>query len=152
MTYEQMDKAVKTFMINNIDILKNKTVAIRYDNKPVNVGETLEESKSNANRDDDRDFPEYGSKEYNDAEYLDGTCAYALNDSEDYTYWINDEEEINDFFEEYGLNGDGIVCKNSSLFNHCSIVIGDINNDCMILREDSGEIILNNCEVVEILW
>lgn len=49
------------------------------------IGSVVEQvSRSNANRQDERDFPAYGSDEYEELEELDGLCAYLLDKDEDY--------------------------------------------------------------------
>jgi len=150
MDYTEMEEAVKTYLLENINTLRNNyTVALRYDNIDMAVGSKLEDSKTNTDREDSRDFPEFGTKDYNDMETLNGTCCYILNNKEDYR---NFTYEIEDFMEDEGLRGSGIVSKESSLFNHCSIVIGIENTDCMQLLEDEGEILLTDCVVVKRLW
>lgn len=51
---------------------------IRFEDKEYKIGDICFNSKSNTNREDERDFPEFGSEEYNELEELDGTCAWSL--------------------------------------------------------------------------
>ena len=150
MDYLEMNEAVKTYLIENIDSLRNKyTVALRYDNVDMVVGSELEYSKTNIDRDDERDFPFFGSDEYKNMETLEGTCCYVLNNKEDYR---NFTYELEEFMDDEGLRGSGINSKEHSLFNHCSIVIGTENTDCDQLLEDEGEILLTGCTIAKRLW
>jgi len=152
MTYREIEKSLKSFMEENYDLLNGKVIAIRYDNVNAEVGTILNDSKSNLDRDDSRDFPGYGSSEYDSMDEIDGTCVYAINSEQDYRNFIYGSDDVADFFEEYGIDGPGIVSKEDSMFNHCSIVTGEENTDCQILREDEGEMVLKNCTVAVKLW
>lgn len=56
---------------------------IRFEKRNnIDVGCVLENSKTNIDRNDSRDFPEFGTPEYDDLEELDGTCAYFVFDGE----------------------------------------------------------------------
>jgi len=59
-------------------------LGIRFENKLRTVGEVIEEcSKDNDSRDDERDFPEYGTEEYEEMEELDGISTYDIHTWED---------------------------------------------------------------------
>lgn len=55
---------------------------VRFDSRDLNPGDKLGKSKSNINREDVRDFPEYGTEEYNSLLSLGGTCAYFVFDGD----------------------------------------------------------------------
>jgi len=56
-------------------------IGIRFENKERTIGEVIEEySKSNVDREDEREFPEYGTDEYDSMEELDGVSAWNATD------------------------------------------------------------------------
>lgn len=54
-------------------------VGIRFETKEREIGEVCDNSKHNADREDERDFPEYGTAEYDELDELDGTSAWRIN-------------------------------------------------------------------------
>jgi len=117
-------------------------IGIRFENKDREIGEELEWSKHNSDREDERDFPEYGTPEYDELPTLDGTSAWDLSLLSDRYYpgfgetrWITDHEK---------------ECKRYFLADHCYIVAGDkkgIHDD-----PDYGEILIRDAVVVAKLW
>lgn len=108
---------------------------IRFENKDRQEGEVITDcSRSNEDREDEREFPEYGTEEYEDLEELDGVCAWNVNGSWGWADSSADEEE-----------------EASSLFvgTHCYIlgVIGYCEDG-----EDENEIIMNRPTVLAKLW
>lgn len=72
-----------------LQALVNKTVAVyeddylyigvRFEDKARTVGEAVEDySKSNIDREDEREFPEYGTEEYAEMEELNGVSAWSV--------------------------------------------------------------------------
>lgn len=53
-------------------------IGIRFEDKEREIGEVCEYSRHNGTREDERDFPEYGTPEYEEMEMLDGTSAWNL--------------------------------------------------------------------------
>jgi hypothetical protein len=51
-------------------------VGFRFENLNRKVGDVCGNSKHNPDREDVRDFPEYGTDEYDSLPELNGTCAY----------------------------------------------------------------------------
>lgn len=49
---------------------------IRFEDKARQVGDICECSKDNRDRTDERDFPEYGTPEYDEMPELEGSCAW----------------------------------------------------------------------------
>lgn len=98
-------------------------VGIRFEDKEREVGEICENSKNNYNREDERDFPEYGTAEYDEMEEFDGTSAWDLRNYDD---WGRPE----DFMTKY-----------------CYIIAGDnlTNQDDGL---DYNEIVIENAKVI----
>ncbi|MFT8710095.1 MAG: hypothetical protein ABF820_11775, partial [Sporolactobacillus sp.] len=53
-------------------------VGIRFEDKDRAVDEICENSRHNSDREDEREFPEFGTEEYDDMEELDGACAWDI--------------------------------------------------------------------------
>ena len=141
MTKEELIKVAIAYAVEHVDDMPQwaDSMGIRYDNKIVQVGEELNDSKTNYGRDDARDFPQFGDDDYDDLESLGGVSCYHLADR----YDDIDDIKNQHFFEEC-LSG-----SKEAQWDHCSIIIGQkTDNYC----EDSGEAILGRAEVVKILW
>lgn len=55
-------------------------VGLRFENKVRQDGEIIKEtSKDNPDRDDDRDFPEYGTDEYKEMEEMEGISSWDIH-------------------------------------------------------------------------
>jgi len=54
--------------------------AVRFDSRTLQPGDTLDASRHNIDRDDERDFPAYDDPEYTELPMLNGTSAYTLTD------------------------------------------------------------------------
>ena len=119
-------------------------VGFRFDERKYNVGEKLNfNSKTNMGREDERDFPEYGTKEYNRLEELDGVCAYTLDMS---SRWVEDVEQQVD--EIFGID-DYVSEDDQYKYAHIYILSSDqYSND---FAEDEYEIILPKPTVLEII-
>ena len=140
MTKQELLKRVEKYVEKNSCDLPHwaSTIGVRYDNRVVSVGDELPNSRSNVDRDDTRDFPTYGTPEYDDSEELDGTSVYLA------AHHYDDLDDI----QNYGL--ETILCgSDESVWDHAVIVIGmETDSFC----EDDGEVVLAYCTVVEILW
>jgi hypothetical protein len=110
------------------------TVGIRYDNKTVAVGNELEASVLNTDREDGRDFPAYDP----DAERAAGTSCYLVANQ------FDDEDDITSLDIGRYVSG-----QTEAAWCHCSLVIGKRTDD---FCEDLGEVILAGCEVVKVYW
>jgi len=136
--------ALKTYLMANMDgKLDCEMVGLRYDNKDVKVGDILGDSKANWERDEDRDFPEFGSEEYDNATDLDGTCCYSVCDGND-LYYADTEEEIDAIMAK----AEKFISENSS-FEHLSIVFGDQGQGEV---EDQGEVLIKDPEIAKVLY
>lgn len=76
----KIEAAIKSHMINDTAERGFYHYGIRFENKVRNVGEVIEDlSRHNLDRDDERDFPEFGTDEYSNAPVLDGVSAWDLD-------------------------------------------------------------------------
>ena len=120
------------------------TIGIRYDDKIVTVGEELECSRDNSDREDPRDFPKFGSENFDSLTRLPGTSAYKVCESNCF-----DPEDEDDYYDDFDTTWiEYINSQEDSAWAHCSIVIG---KSCD-WAEDEGEVLLEGCEVVKVLW
>lgn len=137
-----MVKEIKRFLVENMNgKLEAGIVALRYDNKNIEVGEILGNSIANWEREDSRDFPEYNC----DCEKINGTSVYSLTSD---LWYMDTEEEVDEVID----GADKIIVGSEiTEFKHCSIVIGndEVNT---IDAEDDGEAIVTNCKVVKVLF
>ena len=75
--------------VNGFDECEWEYLGIRFENKVRSVGEIIEEcSKDNEGREDERDFPEYGTSEYNEMEDLDGISTWDIRDWQNSVYSV----------------------------------------------------------------
>lgn len=61
-------------------------IGIRFEDKEREIGDVCENSRHNPDRDDERDFPVFGSAEYEELPVLDGTSAWNLASLSDRNY------------------------------------------------------------------
>ncbi|MWV44932.1 hypothetical protein GRF59_15020 [Paenibacillus sp. HJL G12] len=61
-------------------------IGLRFENKERAIGEECEYSRHNADREDEREFPKYGTEEYEEMELLNGTSAWDMSISQTYEY------------------------------------------------------------------
>lgn len=104
-------------------------VGVRFENVKREIGDVCNNSKHNPNREDERDFPDFGDEEYDQLPELDGSSAW-----EAYFFLRNDKFKEGQSFET----------------DHCYIVIGSVDNyhdDC-----DDGEVVIEEAEVYKILF
>ena len=101
-------------------------VGIRYDNRDLPDDYAIEPSKHNHGREDEREFPNYGSDEYNAMPWLDGTCAWDINHS-----WC-------------GISSLDTIRPNT---DHCYIIASDSLGDSDYCPDDY-ELLLHDAVVV----
>lgn len=98
---------------------------IRFENKDREIGEICEWSKDNVDREDEREFPKYGSTEYNELPELEGSSAWDV-----------------EMWEELVLSG----WSDTSYFESQHIyVVGDYTTTN---GPDDGEILMKNAVVL----
>ena len=107
-------------------------IGVRFENKDRELGEICERSKDNPDREDERDYPEYGTPEYDELPEREGTCAWDL---------------------EYGFKVHKMWhSKDVSFLNdqkHCYIIAGYETEYIECIHEiDEDEIIIIDAEVV----
>lgn len=103
---------------------------IRFEDKSRKVGDIIrDKSKHNIGREDERDFPDYESEQYDELDDLDGVSAWKL-----------------DSFKFEGS-------QNMYLTNHCYLIgSNDITYDDGFLLLDDNEIIMNNAKVLAVIF
>ncbi|MDE3837953.1 hypothetical protein C0966_00840 [Bacillus methanolicus] len=93
-------------------------LGIRFEDKEREIGEICEPSRHNLDREDEREFPEYGTEEYESLPLLDGTSAWNLETYKDFEgpfatwhcYIIGGNELTN---KDDGLDDNEIVIKDA---------------------------------------
>lgn len=124
MTQEMAKKTVNSIFQNgNFESNEYSYMGVRFDSREMKVGDLVGNSKDNFNRDDSRDFPEYGSPEYDDLDELNGACCY---DCEVWEEMINIEK---------------------SYIEHVYVIAGNETE----YGEDRGELIIPRAKVIAIL-
>ena len=104
-------------------------MGIRFENKIRTVGDVVEEcSKDNDNREDERDFPEYGTSEYEEMEELDGISTWDIHG------WQHGN--ISEF-------------SNHSVFESCHLYL--IGGNSGQYGPDDNEIVIEDGEVLAVI-
>ena len=132
------------------DYTDREWFGIRYDNKPYDIGDYLPNSKDNVDRDDSREFPEYGTTEFDEYPELDGTSAYGFIHIDDLYNLLDDGElEVEKFVND--MWNSGILFTPEEAFApNITIISGtyaDTENG-----EDNGEWIISDARVEAILF
>jgi len=73
----EMYAKVKTIYEANEDTYSY--IGLRFEDKAREIGDVCENSRHNGDREDERDFPSFGSEEYEEMEELDGTSAWNID-------------------------------------------------------------------------
>lgn len=133
----EMYELVKNIYSSNIQSEENnwdgyEYLGLRFEDKEREIGDTCECSRHNPEREDERDFPEFGTKEYKKMEILDGTSAWDMSDRGIYKVetWQN---KTND-------------CRQHFFTDHCYIIAG--NNTRTHSDADAGEIVIQDAIVI----
>lgn len=109
-------------------------VGLRFEDKERVIGETCEYSRNNTDREDERDFPEYGTAEYEEMEILDGTSAWDMSQSS--TYKIQSwENKVDD-------------CRKHFLTTHCYVIASNQLGRTSNTVTDDGEIVIKDAVVI----
>lgn len=108
---------------------------LRFENKDREIGEQCEWSKDNPDREDERDFPEYGTPEYDELPTLEGTSAWVFTK---WTYPTFLNPELHGDVEKYFDT------------KHLYIVAG--NEVGTHPNPDDGEILIKDAVVLEKLF
>lgn len=137
MNIVEMYEKVKEIYAANED--KYYYLGIRYEDKEREIGEECEWSRHNPDREDEREFPEYGTEEYEELEVLDGTSAW----------YLGDFSETRPYLPGFGrLEGADLTKKCEQYFTtyHCYIVAG--NQKGQHDDPDDGEILIKDAVVI----
>ena len=105
---------------------------IRFEDKGREVGDICENSKDNADREDEREFPEYGTPEYDELPELNGACAWNV-------------EDMDRVIKADRWRNDGMA---TALTEHIYLIAGNRANDGGL---DDGEVCIENAVVLAVL-
>ncbi|QQE75236.1 hypothetical protein [Brevibacillus composti] len=135
MNIVEMYDLVKNIYEENED--KYTFIGLRFENKVREIGEVCERSRHNGDREDERDFPEYGTEEYEQMEELGGTSAWDMTPT-GYGYHPGMHS-----LRRVDLSKD---CREFFLADHCYVIAGDYKgrHDC----PDDGEIVIKDAVVI----
>ena len=108
-------------------------IGIRFEDKEREIGDICECSKNNGEREDEREFPAYGTDEYDEMDEFDGASAWDLSNKS--AYEIKSFEDLTD------------DCTNHFYTARCYIVAGDntSNHDDGL---DYHEIVITDATVI----
>jgi hypothetical protein len=109
-------------------------VGLRFENKKRDIGEVCEYSRNNVSREDERDFPEYGTSEYFEMEQLDGTSAWDMSENAIYKIesWRNKENDCREHFFQ----------------KHCYVIAGNNLGHTLNTAIDDNEIVIKDAVVI----
>jgi hypothetical protein len=110
-------------------------IGLRFEDKKREIGEIITDcSRNNVDREDERDFPEYGTEEYFGMEELDGVSAWDLSDKDVYKIqpWENKEDDCSRHFEA----------------NHCYIIASNDLGNTSNTVTDVNEIVIKDAMVI----
>ncbi|MED4883874.1 hypothetical protein [Bacillus smithii] len=107
-------------------------IGLRFENKEREIGEICNNSKHNPNREDEREFPEYGTDKYFEMEELDGTSAWDMSQKEVYAVGCLENRKDD--------------CRNHFITDHCYIIAS--NELGKHPEPDYNEIVIKNAIVI----
>ncbi|MFZ4454315.1 hypothetical protein [Salibacterium aidingense] len=110
---------------------------LRFEDKPREIGEECDASKHNHDREDEREFPEYDSDEYDDLDELGGASAWAFDDIQGLKYRKDELEKD---------------AQKLHIPAHCYVIAGNRqwNDDDVAL--DDGEIVIEDAKVIAVIY
>lgn len=131
MTYGKMIELISKIIDNS----EFEVFGVRFEDKEREVGEKIfDKSRSNCGREDEREFPEYRTPEYQDMEELSGVSAWY---ADPYTGKVYMGQYADDDRVDLGC-----------LTEHCYF-LGAMHGDS---GEDEGEIILEDARVLAVIF
>lgn len=116
MNIVEMYEKVKAIYEANED--KYYYIGLRFEDKDREIGDVCENSKHNPDRDDERDFPEFGSEEYDDLPELDGTSAWNMDPVANGRVYAPGFGRISDWHME-------MPCERLFFADHCYVIAGE---------------------------
>lgn len=115
---------------------------LRFESAARQVGDICNNSKDNTERQDEREFPVYGTPEYNELPELDGASAWNINpDSKLYL-----RSYANDYFGNCKPYSD----KEYSYMEHAYIIAG--NGMGYHPNPDDNEVLIRNAKVIAVIF
>lgn len=118
-------------------------IGIRFEEKIREVGEICNNSKNNIDRKDEREFPEYGTAEFDEMEEMDGVSTYNLVSTQNF------DEKLNGWL---WANLDA-EAETNYLASHAYIVVGDkVGWEQQNGLIDDGELLIQDGKVAAILF
>jgi len=138
---KMIEKAIEKHRINqqsSDEYAEYSYYGLRFENKDREVGEMCGNSHHNFEREDEREFPEYGTDEYEEMIELDGTSAWYISDAGKF-----DRKVYTGEWQE----------EDSTLMvvtDHCYIIGGQTEGSHD--SPDAGEILIQDAVVVEKLF
>ncbi len=131
MTVKELWDDAKRFYEDNED--NYYYIGVRFEDKQREIGETCENSKDNPDREDEREYPEYGTEEYDELWELNGASAWDVSEEHIYRHNVTDRDK------------DKLASK-VYFTKHCYLVVGDNSMDT---GADYGEIVIKDAKVVK---
>lgn len=111
-------------------------IGLRFEDKKREIGDVCDYSRHNSDRDDERDFPAFGTNDYEEMELLDGTSAWNMTPfSKVYHPGMHDLRV--DLEKE---------CSFHFLTNHCYVIAS--NREGRHEDPDAGEILIKDAIVI----
>lgn len=112
-------------------------IGLRFEDKVREIGEVIEDcSRHNFDREDEREFPAFGSDDYEELQVLDGTSAWDM--SVPSTYKISPHVDRNK------------DCTLPFLTDHCYVIAG--NKQGRHDDPDVGEIVIKDAVVIATIF
>jgi hypothetical protein len=144
MTYREFFEKVKEACIKYEN--DYTYIGVRFEDKERTIGEICERSKHNPAREDDRDFPEYGTPEYDELPTLRGTSAWLVYNG--MWQWASDIKPE----ECRGLKPyrETLDDETKYMRKHAYVIAGNRENthcDC-----DDNEIVIEDAVVIDIIY
>ena len=142
MKYTELSNKIENIYNNFSD--EYDYIGIRFEDEKRMVGDVCNNSRHNSDRNDERDFPEYGSQEYTGLEELNGSSAWNVCPGSSYSdlcirqnkgSWEKMEDEID---------------LSSFSMKHLYVVAGNCENTPGIA--DDNEIVIEDAVVLAKIW
>jgi len=130
----KIESVIKDHMIDDMAEREFHHYGVRFENKERVVGETITDlSCHNLDRDDERDFPEFGSDEYFNSSELDGVSAWDMDGK-----WCN-SVGINGYFDSLRYEAD-----------RCYIIASDDISNCDDALDENEIVMVDACVIAVI--
>ena len=121
-------------------------IGVRFADQLHQVGDKLGPSKHNPDRDDERDFPEYGTPEYDELPTLPGTSCWGVYDGDYQRADEVDVSKVRSLSKPFYIKDDNMRVMRT----HAYLIAGnrtDTHSDA-----DDGEVVIVDATVIEVLF